>query len=95
MPNDLIPPSPDIADADDNDDVVDLLKIVKPGKTISPNGAALKKEDDFSADLEAMLGQIAEEEETRKTAEPPSPFPDPTPVDHAVDPDETLNMPSM
>jgi hypothetical protein len=98
MPADL-PDIPDIYAADaDNDDVVDLLEIVKPGKITSSAVAAPKKEDDFSADLDALLGQqIADAEKTLNAAapSPPVPFPDPTPVDHTVDPDETLNMPSM
>ncbi|MDR1360143.1 MAG: hypothetical protein LBJ82_04095 [Deltaproteobacteria bacterium] len=89
MPNDTA--LLDITDTD-NDDIVDLLEIVKPGNAVPLQSAAPEKIDDFSADLDAILGQEAE-----KDSDPaaPTPFPDPTPVDHAVDPDETLNMPSM
>jgi hypothetical protein len=91
MPNDT--PPLEIADTD-NDDIVDLLEIVKPGSSVPSGSATPEKADDFSADLEAILGQAADAEKN-PDAFPPAPFPDPTPVDHAVDPDETLNMPSM
>jgi hypothetical protein len=91
MPNDT--PPLEITDTD-NDDIVDLLEIVKPGNAVPFRSATPEKADDFSADLEAILGQAADAENNPDAA-PPTPFPDPTPVDHAVDPDETLSMPSM
>ena len=88
---DLAPVS--VSDADD--DVVDLLEVVKPGK---PLAKASAEDVDFSADLESMLDTLsaaekAHDEEAQTEAS--EAFPDPTPVDHIVDPDESLDMPDM
>ncbi|MDR2161472.1 MAG: hypothetical protein LBO77_04950 [Desulfovibrio sp.] len=96
MPNDPTSSSLDPVDTDDDDEIVDLLEVVKPGRKIPVPAPSV----DFGADLDAMLGQIAEAEKALDAADSssaarPVPFPDPTPVDHAVDPDETLNMPGM
>ncbi len=69
---------------DDDDDIVDLLEVVKPGKKISTTHTG-----DFNADLDAVLSEFSQNTDT------PAPFPDPSPVDHVVDLDETLTMPSM
>ena len=80
----------DSAEADD--DVIDLLEVVKPGKA-TPK--ASDEDEDFSADLESMLETLSKAEQTKAAEEGAQPFPDPTPVDHEVDPDESLDMPGM
>lgn len=81
--------------AGDNDEIVDLLQVVKPGKNTGPQPAQTQ-EVDFSADLEAMLNSLSEAEKMAEGgAEAVLPFPDPTPVDHEVDHDESLDLPSM
>ena len=69
-----------------DDDIFDLLEIVKPGKPMPPEKAP-SADDDFSAGLDAMLDDLA-----RKELEP---FPDPTPVDREVDINEELALPNM
>ena len=68
-----------------DDDILDLLEVVKPGKPMSREEA--KPADDFAAGLDAMLEDLAQNEQ--------QPFADPTPVDYDVDMDEKLAMPSM
>jgi len=80
----------DPAEADE--DVVDLLEVVKPGKTLSKASDA---DEDFSADLESMLDTLSKAEQAKAAEEGMQPFPDPTPVDHEVDPHESLAMPAM
>lgn len=80
----------DSAEADD--DVVDLLEVVKPGKAASQQS---DKDEDFSADLEAMFETLSREEQAKAVEETLPSFPDPTPVDHVVDLDESLDMPGM
>ncbi|MCL1939430.1 MAG: hypothetical protein FWG04_02080 [Desulfovibrionaceae bacterium] len=80
----------DSAEADD--EIVDLLEVVKPGKVVSKASDA---DEDFSADLESMLDTLSKAEQAKAAEENDQPFPDPTPVDHEVDPDESLDMPSM
>lgn len=88
----LKPPAVDSA-VDDTDEVVDLLEVVKPGKAI----AADAEDVDFSADLESMLDSLSQAEQARTEQAPgePQPFPDPTPVEHEVDHDESLDLPGM
>lgn len=88
---DLAPVS--VSDADD--DVVDLLEVVKPGK---PQTKPPADDVDFSADLESMLDTLSAAEKAHdeaEQAEAAGAFPDPTPVDHEVDHDESLDMPGM
>jgi len=80
----------DSAEADD--DVVDLLEVVTPGKTVPKASDA---DEDFSADLESMLDTLSQAEQAKAAADGVQPFPDPTPVDHAVDAHESLDMPGM
>lgn len=81
--------------SEDNDEIVDLLQVVKPGKNAESQPSETQ-DVDFSADLEAMLNTLSEAEK-RAAAEPEAvvPFPDPTPVEHEVDHDESLDLPSM
>ena len=75
----------------DDDDIIDLLEVVKPGKAVvSDNSGSM---DEFSADLDSMLENLEKKE--RAELEADQPFPDPTPVDHEVDHNETLDLPSM
>ncbi len=78
---------------DTDDDIVDLLEVVKPGKPGKP-AAPATDDVDFSADLDAMLASLSQAEQALDANGDPQ-FPDPTPVDHAVDHNETLAMPSM
>lgn len=81
--------------ADNNEEIVDLLQVVKPGKG-PENHAPAEQEVDFSADLEAMLNSLSEaEKKAAEEEEGITPFPDPTPVDHEVNPDESLDLPGM
>ncbi len=77
---------------EDDDDIVELLEVVTPGKAAKA-GAGESGEADFSADLEAMLDEVSAKE-ARKNDKDPA-FPDPTPVDHTVDADEELDMPGL
>lgn len=79
-----------ISDADD--EVIDLLEVVKPGKAMRPVSDA---DEDFSADLESMLETLSKAEQAKAGEEDASAFPDPTPVDHVVDPNESLDLPGM
>lgn len=72
---------------DDIDDILDLVDVVEVGKSV-PEGTS-DVEAEFSADLDTMLNDL-EEQEAGNT-----PFPDPTPVDYEVDPNESLDLPSM
>ncbi|MDR2488266.1 MAG: hypothetical protein LBD42_02010 [Desulfovibrio sp.] len=91
-PNKALDATRVVADADD--DVVDLLEIVKPGR--SPAQHAGIDEEDFSADLDAMLDDLSDDKTPSAGASNrPMPFPDPTPVDHTVDHDESLELPGM
>lgn len=77
----------------DDDEVIDLLEVVKPGKAVAkaPDG-----DEDFSADLESMLDTLSKAEQEKAAEEAAVPkFPDPTPVDHEVDHDESLELPGM
>ena len=74
-----------------DDDVVDLLEVVKPGKVFKKSDA----DEDFSADLESMLDTLSEAEQAKAAEERIQPFPDPTPVEHEVDAHESLDMPGM
>lgn len=73
---------------DDIDDILELVDVVEVGKGVlaPPSGDA---EADFAADLDSMLNDL-EAKESKDT-----PFPDPTPVDYEVDPNESLDLPSM
>ncbi len=85
-------PTLTIDDADD--EVIDLLEVVKPGRKVTQNAG--NDDGDFSADLDAMLdGLSGTEQAERDLPDKPEPFPDPTPVDHKVDHDETLDLPGM
>ena len=70
----------------DDDDIVDLLEVVSPGKKA---GSASNQDADINAEIDGLLDAMPQEESAS------IPFPDPTPVDHLVDPDEELEMPSM
>lgn len=79
-----------------DEEVIDLLEVVKPGKPIA------KRSDgdmDFSADLNSMLDSLSRAEQSKAAEEETfagtQPFPDPTPVSHEVDPDESLEMPGL
>ena len=72
----------------DDDEVIDLLEVVRPGKILPAD--ADSDDVDFSKDLESMLDSLSEAEKNRATS-----FPDPTPVDHEVDHNESLDMPDM
>ena len=97
MPKDQKRQTPEFPDIDgfavddDDDEIVDLLEVVKPGKGTETKGSG--SDIDFSADLDAMLAKLEDAEKALDAVA--APFPDPTPVDHLVDPDETLDMPSM
>ena len=83
----------DAESADDaDDDVVDLLEVVKPGKAPAPAGG---DDVDFSADLESMLDSLSQAEKAHDDAGADGAFPDPTPVDHEVDHNESLDLPGM
>ena len=84
---------------DADDDVVDLLEVVKPGK---PVAASPDSDEDFSKDLDSMLDTLSRARQAKENGEaddspPPAvvPFPDPTPVDHEVDYNERLDLPGM
>ncbi len=77
---------------EDDDDIVELLEVVTPGKSVKV-GAGESGEADFSADLEAMLDEVSAKEAKKNDTDPA--FPDPTPVDHTVDADEELAMPGL
>ena len=82
---------------DDDDEIVDLLEVVKPGKNVSGTAPSASEHDDsadFSADLDAMLDELSKEG-TPDEPSVPQPFPDPTPVNHTVDANEELSLPSM
>lgn len=71
---------------DADDEIIDLLEVVKPGKQTASDA----EDVDFSKDLESMLDSLSEAEKAKAAS-----FPDPTPVDHAVDHNESLDMPGM
>jgi predicted nucleic acid-binding Zn-ribbon protein len=73
------------AELPDDDDIVDLLEVVKPGKTIAGQTG------DAAADFEAMLHKLSDDVEGGGEA----PFPDPNPVDYTVDHNEELELPDM
>ena len=86
----------DLAFEEADDEVIDLLEVVKPGKTVSKSKAkASDADEDFSADLESMLDTLSKVEQAKAAEEDAQPFPDPTPVSHVVDANESLDMPSM
>lgn len=69
MPKDAPDATPDLAD----DDIVDLLEVVKPGKPQSAMAEARSDDVDFSKDLDAMLNELskaAEEKEAEEEQEP-------------------------
>lgn len=84
--------------AEADDDIVDLLEVVKPGK---PVASAPDPDEDFSKDLESMLDTLSRAQAEKDNEAEPSapaevqPFPDPTPVDHKVDYNEQLDLPGM
>ena len=92
--NDQVSELLDIDTALDDDEIVDLLEVVKPGKDSGAKDSGTG-DIDFSADLDAMLEKLESAERALDAQDDAAPFPDPTPVDHTVDPDETLDMPSM
>lgn len=83
---------PVLALDDADDDVIDLLEVVKPGRNLKQDAGG--DDGDFSADLDAMLDGLSEGEEEAGASDP-APFPDPTPVDYKVDHNETLDLPGM
>ena len=75
----------------DDDDIIDLLEVVKPGNAVATNKSGSM--DDFSSDLDTMLENLEKQEKAASVTG--QPFPDPTPVDYAVDHNEALDLPSM
>ena len=89
-------PAPTLAIDDADDEVIDLLEVVKPGRKVKQD--ADNDDRDFGADLDAMLDGLSEAGENSSSphiSDEPAPFPDPTPVDHKVDHNETLDLPGM
>jgi Meckel syndrome type 1 protein len=87
----------------DDDDILDLTEVVDEGGASAPGGPPGPDEAigaDFGADLDALLDSLTAE--NAPASAPPVPAPpapqkpiaapiaNPTPPDHAVDPDETL-----
>ncbi|MDR0827283.1 MAG: hypothetical protein LBN33_05330 [Desulfovibrio sp.] len=94
MPNDAAT-LPDFArmQAEDTDEeIVDLLEVVKPGKNVPRSGAG--DDADFTEDLESMLDNLSETENAPPVSGVKN-FPDPTPVDYHVDHNESLDLPDM
>ena len=88
--------APTLAIDDADDEVIDLLEVVKPGRKVKQD--ADNDDRDFGADLDAMLDGLSEAGENSSSphiSDEPAPFPDPTPVDHKVDHNETLDLPGM
>ena len=89
-------PAPTLTIDDADDEVIDLLEVVKPGRKVKQD--ADNDDRDFGADLDAMLDGLSEAGENSSSphiSDEPAPFPDPTPVDHKVDHNETLDLPGM
>ena len=79
----------EVMDADAmDDDILDLLEVVEVGKGVA-EGSSDNAEADFAANLDSMLDDLESQESEDM------PFPDPTPVDHEVDLNESLDLPSM
>ncbi|MDR2604588.1 MAG: hypothetical protein LBC55_04445 [Desulfovibrio sp.] len=76
---------------DADDDIIDLLEVVKPGRPLS---AAEQDDADFTDDLESMLDDLSREENVSAQSALRK-FPDPTPVDYSVDHNERLDLPDM
>ncbi|MDR2668994.1 MAG: hypothetical protein LBC14_03450, partial [Desulfovibrio sp.] len=76
---------------DADDDIIDLLEVVKPGRPLS---AAEQDDADFTDDLESMLDDLSREELSSAQSGVRK-FPDPTPVDYRVDHNERLDIPDM
>ena len=88
--------APVLAIDDADDEVIDLLEVVKPGRGLKQDAGG--DDRDFGADLDAMLDGLSEagvEAAAPDIPDQPAPFPDPTPVDHKVDHNETLDLPGM
>ena len=88
--------APVLAIDDADDEVIDLLEVVKPGRGLKQDAGG--DDRDFSADLDAMLdglSEAGEEDAAPDVPDQPTPFPDPTPVDYKVDHNETLDLPGM
>ena len=88
--------APILAIDDADDEVIDLLEVVKPGRGLKQDAGG--DDRDFGADLDAMLDGLSEagvEAAAPDIPDQPAPFPDPTPVDHKVDHNETLDLPGM
>ena len=89
-------PAPTLAADDADDEVIDLLEVVKPGRKMKQD--ADSDDRDFGADLDAMLDGLSEaggRSSPPHISDEPARFPDPTPVDHKVDHNETLDLPGM
>ena len=65
------------ADDMNDDEIVDLLQAVKPGKRVAGSPSA-EEEEDFSADPEAMLDRLSNPEKSLADSERHVPLPDPT-----------------
>ncbi|MDR1945903.1 MAG: hypothetical protein LBQ51_01880 [Desulfovibrio sp.] len=74
-----------------DDDVVDLLEVVKPGRSLS---SAEQDDADFTDDLESMLDDLSRAENASGQTGVTK-FPDPTPVNYHVDHNESLDLPDM
>ena len=71
----------------EDDEILDLLEVVQAGKPVSMPPKSEPSE--LEAELDALL------DDSLPSQASDSRFPDPTPVDHKVDPDEALQMPNM
>ncbi|MDR3176898.1 MAG: hypothetical protein LBU06_10270 [Desulfovibrio sp.] len=83
-------PDPVSAQYEDADDeIVDLLEVVKPGRNVPRSGT---DDADFTADLDSMLDTLSEAENTEATGVKNL---DPNPVTYRVNHNESLNLPDM
>ncbi|MDR2801027.1 MAG: hypothetical protein LBB52_07165 [Desulfovibrio sp.] len=74
---------------DADDEIVDLLEVIKPGKNVPRSGA---DDADFTADLDSMLDTLSATEEARTTGIKNL---DPNPVGYKVNHNESLDLPDM
>ncbi|MDR1489204.1 MAG: hypothetical protein LBS65_01770 [Desulfovibrio sp.] len=74
---------------DADDEIVDLLEVIKPGRNV-PRSAA--DDADFTADLDSMLDTLSATEKARADGIKNL---DPNPVGYKVDHNESLNLPDM
>ena len=89
MPKNTSTPNIQSTLPEDDDEILDLLEVVKPGKGIN---SAQQMPSELESELDALLSDN-NDSGTAPLAE--QPFPDPTPVDHKVDAEESLQLPDM